>query len=204
MNHVVSTLQLPEMSEAERTGMFQLRYEVFAGRLGWAVQTHDGLERDAFDDIERAAYIIAKSPGTEVDACWRLLPTVGPYMLSHTFPELLHGQPAPAAADIWELSRFAIASDRVATADSGFGPLSVALMAEAARFALANNIVRYVTVTTVAIERLLKRQGLHIHRIGPPIKIGVVLTVACIIEVDEITLRAVQTEEPEPSLNGLA
>jgi len=37
----------------------------------------------------------------------------------------------------------------------------------------------------------MKRQGLHIHRIGPPIRIGVVMTVACIIEVDEITLNAV-------------
>jgi N-acyl-L-homoserine lactone synthetase len=76
--------------------------------------------------------------------------------------------------------------------------MSVALMAESARFALQRGISRYVTVTTTPIERLMKRQGLHIHRIGPPMRIGVVMTVACVIEVDEITLNAVGVPSPPP------
>lgn len=188
--HTVETSHLGTMPSSDAEGMFRLRYDTFFTRLGWDVQTHDGMERDCFD-TEQTAYIIGKAADGQVDACWRLLPSVGPYMLKDVFPELLHGLPAPAAQDIWELSRFAIATDRVMTSAGGFGPLSVALMAESARFAVQHGIVRYVTVTTVAIERLLKRQGLNIHRIGPPIRIGVVLTVACIIEVDDITLSAV-------------
>lgn len=197
MNHTVATHQLTEMSDADRTGMFRLRYDTFFTRLRWDVQTHDGLETDDFDRVERARYIVAKSGEEGVAACWRLLPTLGPNMLRDVFPELLHGLPAPEAGDVWELSRFAIDSARVTGADNagnhqvGFGELSVALMMEAARFAQENGIARYVTVTTAAIERMMKGLGLHIHRLGAPVRIGSVLTVACFIEVDEITLRAI-------------
>jgi acyl homoserine lactone synthase len=178
--------------------MFRLRYETFHDRLGWNVKvTDDGLEIDDFDRVERVHYIVAKAPDSGIDACWRLLPTLGPNMLRDVFPQLLHGQAAPAAADVWELSRFAVATDRLASQESagthqlGFGELSKALMRQSAVFARRHGIARYVTVTTTAIERLLKRQGLHIHRAGPPIRIGEVMTVACFIEIDEITLRAI-------------
>jgi len=177
--------------------MFRLRSYVFRDRLGWNVQvTDDGLEIDEFDALERAHYIIARAEDAGVDACWRLLPTLGPNMLRDVFPQLLHGQVAPAAADVWELSRFAVASNRLPTDESagthqiGFGELSVALMAESTRFAQANGIARYVTVTTAAIERMLKKQGVNVHRLGPPIRIDGVLTVACFIEIDQQTLTA--------------
>ncbi|MFM6993130.1 MAG: acyl-homoserine-lactone synthase [Rhodoferax sp.] len=188
--HAVQTHRLFSMEAPDRDGMFRLRYETFHTRLGWDVTVEDGMERDHFD-TRSTVYIIGKASDQSIDACWRLLPTTGPYMLRDTFPELLHGQAAPQAVDCWELSRFAVAADRVQSGTEGFGELTVALMAESARFALQHGIHRYVTVTTTPIERLMKRQGLHIHRIGPPIRIGMVMTVACVIEVDDITLRAV-------------
>jgi acyl homoserine lactone synthase len=178
--------------------MFRLRYETFVTRLGWDVQSVDGQEIDEFDN-DRAHYILAETGGEEVNACWRLLPTLGPNMLRDVFPQLLHGQPAPASADCWELSRFAIATGRLPSAEDagnpqiGFGELSVGLMRESNRFALANGIARYVTVTTAAIERMLKRQGVNVRRLGPPIKIGSVLTVACFIEVDGVTAAAIES-----------
>ena len=197
MEHQVFAQPLRDLSANDREGMFRLRYETFRVRLGWDVETtDDGLEIDQFDG-EDSQYILAKSPEDDIDACWRLLPTLGPNMLRDVFPQLLNGQPAPAAADVWELSAFALATDRLAAAEQAgnyqlsFGPLSVKLMAEAARLAKARGIVRYVTVTTAAIERMLKKQGLHIHRLGPPVKIGNVLTLACFIEVDSMTLNAV-------------
>ena len=197
MEHQVFAQPLRDLSANDREGMFRLRYETFRVRLGWDVETtDDGLEIDQFDDDD-SQYILARSPEDDIDACWRLLPTLGPNMLRDVFPQLLNGQPAPAAADVWELSRFALATDRLAAAEQAgnyqlsFGPLSVKLMAEAARFAKDRGIVRYVTVTTAAIERMLKKQGLHIHRLGPPVKIGNVLTLACFIEVDSMTLSAV-------------
>jgi acyl homoserine lactone synthase len=205
--HTLQTHSLRDLAAIDRHGMHALRTEVFKDRLGWDVNvSEDGLEVDEYDTLASVHYIIAKGPRDSVDACWRLLPTLGPNMLRDTFPQLLHGQAAPAAADVWELSRFAVASDRLPAAESagtsqiGFGDLSVALMVESTRFAQRNGIARYVTVTTAAIERMLKKQGLNVHRIGPPLRIGTVLTVACFIEIDEITLRALRRETaPTPS-----
>lgn len=201
MLHTLQTHSIRDLAAGDRRGMHMLRTEVFKDRLGWDVRvSEDGLEIDDYDLLPSVHYIIAKGSQDSVDACWRLLPTLGPNMLRDTFSQLLHGQPAPAAADVWELSRFAVASDRVQADDSagthqlGFGDLSMALMVESARFAQRTGIARYVTVTTAAIERMLKKQGLNVHRLGPPMRIGAVLTVACFIEVDDITLKAIGQE----------
>lgn len=175
--------------------MFRLRSEAFSERLGWEVEVRDGLECDDFDRLG-GAYIVAKAPDNSINGCWRLLPTTGPYMLRDTFAPLLHGQPAPVAENVWEMSRFAVARGRVASTGSGFGPLSVRLMAESLRFALDQGITRYVTVTTVSLERLLVRLGIHLRRIGPPHRIGIAMAVACVIEVDRVTLDAVGLSPP--------
>lgn len=197
MQHQVTLGSLGELGESAERGMFKLRAEVFAGRLGWQVElTSDGLERDLFDDVHEARYIIATSASHSVDAVWRLLPTTGPNMLRDTFPELLHGLPAPCSTDCWEMSRFAIATGRLNASEDagnpqvGFGEMSIALMTAAWHFAQQRGIARYVTVTTAAIERLLRKQGLNVHRIGPPVRVGSELTVACFIEVDDVTRRA--------------
>jgi len=191
MEHLVRTYSPAQLVYDDMVGMHRLRYEVFAERLGWDVQTENGMERDRFDDLEQVVFVLAKSSLGSVDACWRILPTMGPYMLRDVFPELLHGQQAPMSEDCWELSRFAVATNRTATGNASFGPISRALMVESASFALERGISRYVTVTTPIMERMLKHQGLHIHRIGPPVRIGVAAAVACMIEVDETTLKAV-------------
>ena len=196
MQHAVFSSTLSGMNQADQLGMFRLRHDTFRVRLGWDVEvTEDGLEKDRFDQEPQASYILARSPEGDVDACWRLLPTLGPNMLRDVFPFLADLEEVPAAPDVWELSRFALATPRLTASNSevqhSFQPISMALMAEAARFAHEHGVSRYVTVTTVAIERMLQRQGLHVHRLGRPQKVGKVLTVACVIEVDEITLDAV-------------
>lgn len=182
--------------------MFRLRYEVFHEKLGWEVETSDGMERDRFDELPQVTYILGQGEQGGVDACWRLLPTTGPYMLKDTFPELLHGQPAPVGPETWELSRFAVATARTATDNAAFGPISMALMRESARFAIERGITRYVTVTTPPMERMLRQQGLHVHRMGPSIRIGVAAAVALIIEVDHQTLSAVGHHGPDLRLKN--
>jgi acyl homoserine lactone synthase len=188
--HLVYTRNLASLVTQDAEGMFRLRYDTFHTRLGWSVPVADGLEHDNFD-VATTSYVIGKSADDCIDGCLRLLPTSGPYMLKDVFHELLNGEVPPNAPDIWELSRFTVATERVQTGNECFAPLSLHLMAEATKFAISNSIRRYAFVTTTAIERLLKRQGLHIHRFGPPAKIGIAMAVACIIEIDEITVRAV-------------
>jgi acyl homoserine lactone synthase len=186
----VRTAQYSSMSTQDLEAMFRLRYDTFVNRLGWDVQVHNGMEFDEFDKPD-THYIYVRAPDGMVDACWRLLPTLGPNMLRDTFPQTLGGLAAPAATDVWELSRFAVATNKVGTSAQEFGPLSLQLMAESVRFGLDAGISRYVTVTTAAIERLLRRQGLHVYRLASPVRIGAVMTVACVIELDEQTQQAV-------------
>jgi acyl homoserine lactone synthase len=176
--------------------MYHLRFSTFKQRLNWNVLTENDEERDAFDRPE-AVYILAKTESGEVEGCWRLLPTTSPYMLRDTFPELLYGQPAPNSSSIWELSRFAVRTRGSSGEAFSFRPLTLQLMAKAVEFAKLNGIECYVTVTSVAVERLLKRQGLNVHRIGPPMRLGEVLTVACVIEIDDITSNAVSSRARE-------
>jgi acyl homoserine lactone synthase len=54
-------------------------------------------------------------------------------------------------------------------------------------FAVSNQIDQLVTVTSVALERLLKRIGFPIHRFGDGKAqwVGRVLTVACWVDINE-------------------
>lgn len=198
MDLSVSTCRPSTTQQNRLEAMFRLRHEVFQEKLGWEVRSVNGMERDQFDDLDDVTYILGQGAAGEVDACWRLLPTTGPYMLKDTFPELLHGLPAPQDDHTWELSRFAVATSRTATDNAAFGPISMALMLESARFAVENGITRYVTVTTPPMERMLRQQGLHVHRMGPSLRLGVAVAVALVIEVDQQTLTAVGYQSASP------
>ncbi|WP_332853572.1 acyl-homoserine-lactone synthase [Duganella sp. S19_KUP01_CR8] len=164
--------------------IYQLRAKVFQGRLGWEVAVLGGMEVDGYDALD-PYYMMIRDDTQRFCGCWRLLPTTGPYMLKDTFPELLHGKQAPEDGQVWELSRFAIESGR----DSSFGFAEHAMnaMREVVRFADDNGIVKYVTVTTTAIERLLRHAGIEMTRFGPPIRVGIEDAVALEIHLGQKT-----------------
>ncbi len=184
------------------TAMYRLRHDVFHDRLGWDVVSDNGLEHDEFDELD-PVYVLAKRD-LEVRGCSRLLPTTGPYMLKDVFPQLLHGKTAPQRHDVWELSRFAAAVSKSENVGFGFGDIPVQMMQILYRFAQKNGIKRYVTVTTVAVERLIQKLGINVIRLGAPIKIGRVLTVACTLEIDEITEFALFDALPEQAYGEAA
>jgi len=166
--------------------MYRLRHAVFHDRLAWDVVSDHGMEHDFFD-VLNPLYVVVRGGGQELVACWRLLPTTGAYMLRDVFPHLLHGEPAPQAPDVWELSRFAVAAlDRQAPA-FGLGETSIHMLQTVVRFALENGIRRYLTVTTVAVERLMRKLGLAVHRFGPPLGSGQTNAVALWFDVDSHT-----------------
>jgi acyl homoserine lactone synthase len=177
-------------------GMFRLRHAVFHDRLGWEVTSDNGMEHDQYDECN-PVYVLVKGDDSEILGCWRLLPTTGPYMLKDTFPQLLHGQPAPQQLDVWELSRFAVSTAEREGMGFGFSEVPMNMMRSSVRFAQDNGIARYVTVTSVSVERMLRKVGVNINRIGPPVRIGRVLTVACSIEIDEVTEFALFGALPE-------
>jgi len=173
--------------------MFRFRHKVFHERLGWEVPVQDGIERDSYDDLE-PIYLVAKNAYGEVEGCWRLLPTTGPYMLKDTFAQLLGGDPAPQDPTIWEMSRLAVlpsrSHERVQVA---LNPITFDLIRTVYEFSVRNGIRQYVLVTSVAVERLLTRIGFPIHRFAghKPQYVGKVRTVACYLDINEQFRQAV-------------
>ncbi len=121
--------------------MHRLRTRVFKDRMGWEVPILSGMEIDGYDAID-PYYMVIRGAGNVVCGCWRMLPTEGPYMLKDTFPELLHGAPVPEAANIWELSRFAIETE--GPQGFGFAGLALDAMREIVRFGDTMGITNYV------------------------------------------------------------
>jgi acyl homoserine lactone synthase len=161
--------------------MHTLRAKVFKDRLGWDVPVMSGMEIDGYDALE-PMYMMIREPGPgTLRGCWRILPTEGPYMLKDSFAQLLHGQDAPANARIWELSRFAIETE--GNSRFGFSEITMESIAEIIRYGHHAGLDQYVTVTTVAIERLLRRAGVVTKRFGSPIRIGVETAVALYVDI---------------------
>ncbi|TFW10739.1 acyl-homoserine-lactone synthase [Massilia arenosa] len=180
--------------------MHRLRAKVFSDRKGWDVPVLSGMEIDGYDAIDPFYMLMRDDQGGLIRGCWRILPTDGPYMLKDTFPELLHGEPAPEDPHVWELSRFAIETG----GDNKFGFSDIAMQSigEIIRFGHQSGITQYITVTTTAIERMLKRAGVVIRRFGPPIVIGVETAVAIYVDI-EPSMDALGLRTPAPAAHTL-
>jgi acyl homoserine lactone synthase len=162
--------------------MHTLRAKVFKGRLGWEVPVLSGMEIDGYDALEPEYMMMREPGGGLLRGCWRLLPTEGPYMLKDSFPELLHGQQAPLDPRIWELSRFAIETEGCGA--FGFSEVTMESIAAIIRYGHDIGLSQYVTVTTTAIERMLRRAGVKTRRLGDPLKIGIETAVALYVDIE--------------------
>jgi len=166
--------------QSDLYAMHRLRAKVFSDRKGWQVPVMSGMEIDGYDALEPHYMLLREADGM-LRGCWRLLPTDGPYMLKNTFPQLLHGEAAPCAPDVWELSRFAMENG----GQPGFGFSGVALQSvcEIIRFGHRQGIREYVTVTTTSVERMLMRAGVVLRRFGPALEVGVETAVAIRVDI---------------------
>lgn len=158
--------------------MHRLRYRVFKLRMAWDVQTSGDMEMDDFDALH-PVYLTQVSESGLVQGSVRLLPSLGPTMLRETFSVLLEGQPAPSTPLVWESSRFAIdvATD-APKGDHGITRAAYKLFAGMVEFGLSRGLTDIVTVTDVRMERILRRAGWPLRRIGNPTTIGNTVAVA--------------------------
>jgi acyl homoserine lactone synthase len=158
--------------------MHRLRYRVFKGRLDWDVQISGDMEVDEFDALH-PAYLLQRSSDGRIQGCARLLPSTGPTMLREAFPVLLDGACAPASSTIWESSRFALDIPGDAPiAAHGIARATYELLAGIMEFGLSRRLTEIVTVTDARVERILRRAGWHMRRIGQPHRLGNTLAVA--------------------------
>ena len=166
--------------------IFKLRHEVFHDRLGWEVNSKDGIETDNFDQLD-VVHIAMKNNDEEVIGCWRALPTTNSYMLKDVFPELGQGETLPEEENIWEISRFAVKKHN-SQDKSLIKNTTIQLIQSFYEFAQEKEIQSYVLVTTVACERILRASGVKTRRLGAgkAMQIGIEKTVALWIDVADM------------------
>ena len=173
--------------------MHRLRFRVFKNRLDWDVEISGDMEVDEFDALH-PAYLLQRADNGRIQGCVRLLPSTGPTMLRDTFPMLLDGTDAPARQSIWESSRFALDIHPDAPkASHGLASATYELFAGMIEFGLARQLTDIVTVTDARMERILRRAGWPLRRIGKPRHLGNTLAVAGYLEISSQALVRVQT-----------
>lgn len=92
----------------ELAEMHRQRKRVFVDGLGWKIPVVNDMEIDSYDRGD-TVYLIAKTePQGPVTASVRLLPTLGPHLMSDLFRSACGGNP-PRGPSIWEVSRFCTA-----------------------------------------------------------------------------------------------
>jgi len=188
MMHIVTPDRYGEFA-ADLAEMFRLRYRVFKERLGWDVEVSGGMEIDDFDALH-PTYLLQRGSDARVQGCVRLLPSTGPTMLRDTFPVLLDGHPVLMNPDIWESSRFALdLGPETAKATGGIAWATYELFAGMVEFGLSRRLSAIVTVTDARMERILRRAGWPLRRIGEPRRLGTTLAVAGYLEVSRESLQ---------------
>lgn len=163
----------------------QLRARIFAGRMGWDVEVRDRREKDRYDDLD-PTYIVALTNDSDVAGCARLLPATGPTMLRDTFPQLLPAGRLRIHSGMIESSRFCV--DTTLSASRGGGKLhhgTLTMFAAIIEWSMANGYSEIVTVTDLRFERILKRAGWPMARLGEPHTIGNTRAVAGLLSADE-------------------
>lgn len=164
--------------------MHRLRARVFQDRLAWDVHSVCGREFDQFDRLS-PTYILALGEQGAVVGCARLLPATGVTMLQSVFPQLLREGILPRAAAMIESSRFCV--------DTGYGEgrgegaihgATLAMFAGIVEWSMVNGYSEIVTATDVRLERILRRTGWALQRLGEPVMINETRSIAGILPAD--------------------
>ena len=163
------------------------RHKVFVERLGWATLNEQELEADQYDRAD-TLYVIGRNDAADVVACARLLPTTRPYLLSEVFPQLMQGRPAPASAEVWELSRFAAINFNGGRGERGrlgqfSSPEAVSLLRTCMDSAAEQGAKHLISVSPLGVERLLNAVGIVAKRAGPPMLVNGDILFACWISI---------------------
>lgn len=175
---------------ALRSAMLKDRKIVLMDRLGWDLQSPDGLhEIDEYDGSD-TLYLIVHQPETGRHlGSVRLLPSTGPHLLGDKFAHLC-AEGVPVGPDVCEITRLVTAPGLSrAEALQVRRQLSIALF----EHALDNGITRYTMVTHLPWLPSLLSIGWDAEPLGLPHGDGVNAVAALQIFVDETTLQRLRT-----------
>ena len=175
---------------ALRFSMLKDRKIVLMDRLGWDLQSPDGLHEIDEYDGDDTLYLIVHQPGTGRHlGSVRLLPSTGPHLLGDKFPHLC-AEAVPKGHDVCEITRLVTAPGLPrAEALQVRRQISIALF----EHALAAGITRYTMVTHLPWLPSLLSIGWDAEPLGLPHGEGVNAVAALQILVNETTLQRLRS-----------
>jgi N-acyl-L-homoserine lactone synthetase len=114
-------------------------------------------------------------------------------VLRDTFHVLLDGAAAPTSPVIWESRRFALdLHPDTPKATHGLATATYEPFARMIEFGLSRQLTDIVTVTDARMERILRRAGWSLRRIGKPRALGSTLAIAGYLEISIESLARVR------------
>jgi N-acyl-L-homoserine lactone synthetase len=171
---------------------FQLRYRVFTQRLKWTSDQSSQMqeiERDEFDNDDAEYMVICNRQG-DVVAGLRLLKTTQRHLLGDVFGHMVRGV-SPRGQRVREVTRFVVDPCRERT--NGDDTLVLQLVWGLQTYGLMTGLSRYVSLSYVGIERILKSAGCLFQRLGDPVSIDGRLSVALEFQISsEVRDRCVE------------
>ena len=170
--------------------MHRIRKAVFKDRLGWDVTVKGELEVDEYDALGPSYLLSIDRYGT-LNGCVRLLPTTGPNMLRDIFPHFVTKAAVPRSERVWEASRFAVSGNTTAV-ETGLSQTTYDLLIGVLKFGLSNGISTIACVVDVRMERILRRAGWQLERLGPAHRIGNTIALAGQLAVSAQILRQLE------------
>jgi acyl homoserine lactone synthase len=170
--------------------MHRLRKTVFKDRLGWDVTVSGELEFDEYDALGPSYLLSIDRYGT-LNGCVRMLPTTGPNMLRDIFPYFVTKAAVPRSERVWEASRFAVSGNTTAV-ETGLSQTTYDLLIGVLKFGLSNGIGTIACVVDVRMERILRRAGWQLERLGPAHRIGNTIALAGQLAVSAQILRQLE------------
>lgn len=182
--------------------MHRLRATVFEGRLSWKVHCFDGREFDEFDALS-PTYILATTPGQRVVGCARLLPAAGTTMLQSVFPQLLETGCLNSHSRMIESSRFCVDTGFEGRGAGSLHAATLAMFAGIVEWSMLNGYSEIATATDVRFERILKRAGWPMRRLGAPTMINETHSVAGVLAADRVSFDRLRPENYRSSFMTL-
>lgn len=164
MNIKFKQQSFDSISKPDYKRILELRYIVFKKRLKWDLRTDGNSESDQYDTPD-ASYIYIEDDKGNILGCGRLIPTTKNYMLKEIFHELLGDQSPIVSSNVYELSRFCINKESSKSSYT-LSQTTISLFRALYLYAVEQEISEYLTVSTLPIERMLKRNKIPFERAG--------------------------------------
>lgn len=145
------------LHRADLDAMYRLRHKVFFEKLSWQVQSHEGMEKDEYDE-HNTYYLIYKDKNNIIRGCQRYISMIHSCMFDGPFSFILPNLKDFKKPEYWEASRMAVDYDCVGDYTK-LHAVSVCreILAASTYFGLKQKIKSFLTLSYPAPARILSQ-----------------------------------------------